>query len=103
MAKLTLKANPTFQAKVGVPVAGAEDQEVLLTFKHRTKKALAEFVKSRAKKSDIESFMEMVEGWDLEDEFSQDNVDELLENHIGLAVNTYRTYIDELTKAREKN
>jgi hypothetical protein len=45
----------------------------------------------------------MVVGWEFEEEFTKENVDELLENHIGAAVNTYRRYIDELTKASEKN
>ena len=103
MAKLSLKVNPTFTAKVGIPCAGGEDAEVMLTFKHRTKTALAEFANSRAEKTDVQSFMDMVEGWDLSDALTEANVAELLENYIGAAVATYRTYVQELTKAREKN
>jgi len=103
MAKLSLIANPTFQAKVGIPVAGGEAVEVLVTFKHRTKTALDEFIKSRADKSDADSFMAMVSGWDLTDEFTEENVETLLENHIGAALAVYRMYVEELLASKIKN
>ena len=103
MAKLALIANPTFKAKVGIPVAGGESVDVMMTFKHRTKTALDEFIKSRADKSDTDSFMDMVCGWDLEDEFNPANVELLLENHIGAALAVYRSYVEELLAAKVKN
>lgn len=103
MAKLKLVANPTFQAKVGIPVAGGETVDVLMTFKHRTKSALDEFVNSRSGKSDAESFMEMVSAWDLEDEFTAANVDLLLENYIGAAMATFRAYVEQLVQAKVGN
>lgn len=103
MAKLTLVANPTFKAKVGIPVAGGDPVEVEFTFKHRTKSALDEFIKSRAEKSDVDSFFDMVEGWDLTDTFNRESVELLLENYIGTALTTYRAYIDELVQAKLKN
>ena len=103
MAKLKLVANPTFKAKVGIPMAGGEAVPVEFTFKHRTKTALDEWIKTCSGKSDTESFMEMVEGWDLEEPFSKENVDVLLENYIGASVETYRAYVDELIKHKEKN
>lgn len=103
MAKFTLKAAPTFNAKVGFPVAGGDAVDVLVTFKHRTKTALDEFMKSRNDHGDVDSFMEMVVGWDLTDEFNEENVRTLLENHIGVALATYKTYIDELVQHRAKN
>lgn len=103
MAKFALKANPTFTAKVGFPVSGGEAVDVVVTFKHRTKTALDEFLKSRGDRDDVDSFMGMVVGWDLSDEFSEDNVKLLLENYIGVALATYKTYIDELVQNRTKN
>ncbi len=103
MAKLKLVASPTFKAKVGIPVAGGAPAEVEMTFKHRTKSALDEFIKSREDKSDAESFMAMVEGWDLEDAYTKENVDLLLENFIGAALAAYRVYVEELVGARTKN
>lgn len=103
MAKLKLVANPTFQAKVGIPVAGGDAVDVLLTFKHLTKTGLDAFIKSRAGKPDVDSFMAMVCGWDLDDEFNKENVELLLENYIGASLETYRVYIDQLVKAKAKN
>lgn len=103
MARFQLKANPTFSAKVAFPVAGAPSVDVVLTFKHRTKKAMDEFLNTRADRTDVESFLEMVVGWDLEDEFNKANVELLLENHMGVALATYKAYIDELVKAKQGN
>ena len=103
MAKLSLKASPTFPATVSIPVAGGEPVSVKFTFKHRTKSALDEFIKSRAEVADIDSFMSMVEGWDLEDAFTKENAESILENYIGTALAVYRAYIDELVKAKVKN
>lgn len=103
MATLKLTANPTFKAKVTIPVTGEKPVEVEMTFKHRTKTALDEFIQSRNGKEDVESFMEMVTAWELEDEFNADSVKLLLENYIGSAVATYRKYIDELMAAKIKN
>lgn len=103
MAKFALKANPTFAATVAFPVHGGESVDVLLTFKHRTKAQLDEWIKSRVGRSDTESFMEMVVGWDLTDEFIKENVELLLENHMGVSIASYRKYIDELVQARAKN
>jgi hypothetical protein len=103
MAKLQLVANPIFRAKVGIPVAGGEAVPVEFVFKHRTKTALEEWIKQRIDKSDPDSFMEMVEGWDLEDAFNKENVTTLLENYIGTALATYRTYVDQLVQNKLKN
>ena len=103
MARLKLIAEPTFPARVEVPLAGGAVAEVVMTFKHRTRTQLDEYIASRAGKTDVESFMEIVSGWDLEDEFTAANVELLLENHIGAALAVYKTYLKELVGAREKN
>ena len=103
MAKLTLNPAPTFKAKVGIPVAGGAAVDVEFTFRHRTKKQLEEFVKSRADQSDVDSFLAMVVGWELEDEFGPVAVELLLDNYIGAAVATYRTYLRELVEGKAKN
>ena len=103
MPKFSLKANPTFTAKVGFPQAGGDTVDVSLTFKHRTKSGLDEFLTSRADRTDVDAFLEMVVGWELSDEFNRENVETLLENHIGVALATYKTYIDQLVQHRAKN
>lgn len=103
MARLKLIAEPTFPAKVEIPLAGGATADVSLTFKHRTRKQLDDYVNSRSGKTDVESFMDIVVGWDLEDEFNAANVELLLENHISVALAVYRAYLAELVGAREKN
>ncbi|QRX82252.1 phage tail assembly chaperone [Glaciimonas sp. PAMC28666] len=103
MAKLSLIADPTFTVKVRIPVAGGEPSDVEMTFKHRTKSALELFIKSRAGRSDVESFLEMVSGWEFEEELNPASVELLLQNYMGTALATYRTYVDELVQAKLKN
>ena len=103
MAKLKLIANPTFKAIVGIPVAGGEPQPVEFTFKHRTKSELDAFLQTLAEKPEVDTTLEIIEGWDLEDKFNKDNVTELLENYIGSAVAIYQVYLDELIRAKAKN
>lgn len=103
MAKLKLVANPTFKANVGIPVAGGEPVQVEFTFKHRTKTELETWIKSRADKSDVDSFLEMVVGWELEEAFGRESVELLLENYIGSALATYLVYVDQLLQAKIKN
>ncbi len=106
MAKLNLVPNPTFDAKVGVIPAGddAKPLYVRMTFKHRTKKALVEWLQSRADKNDVESFMDMVVGWDIDDlPYNQENVEVLLENFAGTARATLDVYTEQLFKAKLGN
>lgn len=103
MATLKLVPDPTFRAKVGIPVAGGDPATVSMTFKHRTTKELDAFIKSREDKLDIDTFFEMVVGWDLTDEFNRENVEKLLQNYGGAALAIYQAYVGELIGARIKN
>lgn len=103
MAKLKLQAAPSFSANVGIPAAGGAVTEVNMTFRHRTKTELDAFIKDRVGKSDADSFMEMVTGWELEDPFTRESVELLLENYIGAAQATFLEYIDQLVQAKRKN
>jgi hypothetical protein len=75
MPKLVLKSNPTFKATVVVPIAGdPAGGNVVFEFKHRRKKELAEFMTTRAGKTDLETVMDCACGWDLEEPFNADTV-----------------------------
>lgn len=103
MAKLKLVANPTFKAKVGIPVAGSDPVDMEFTFKHRTKAALDEFKKSSIGKSDAESLMDIIGGWDFEEEFTAENVASMMQNYQGSALAIYRVYCDQLEQVKLKN
>lgn len=102
MPKLTLNPNPTFKAKVGIPVAGAaEPAEVEFTFKHRTTEALELWMNESAE--DLKKVLDMADGWDLPDEFTEENVKKLLQNYFGAATAIITTYLAELLKAKTGN
>lgn len=123
MAKLKLAVNPTFQAKVGIPLASGEKTDVLMTFKHRTRTEYAEMMASFSRKPgdsdaigddlavaaraglkrDVDAVMSMVTAWDLEDEFNRENVELLLENYFGAASAIYETYGQALQGSRRGN
>jgi len=103
MAKLKLVVNPHFKAAIDIPVAGGDAVPVKFTFKYRTRKELKEFVEACVDHPDIDTTMEMVDGWDLDDEFTRDNVETFLDIYGGAAVALYRGYVQELLGARSKN
>lgn len=104
MPKLKLVATPTFTAKVGIPVAGEGLADVSMVFKHRTKSALMKFIEENTEKNmDADTFMSMVSGWDLEEEFNKQNVEALLEIHAGSGRATLDAYWRELLDAKIKN
>lgn len=95
--KLNLNPEPTFSIPVRFPVPGSAPVPVRLTFKHRDRTELEAFVKPGKKRTDAEMFMQMVEGWELDDAFTKKNVDILLAKYMGIALTTFEAYIDELT------
>lgn len=102
MAKLTLNPNPTFKAKVGIPVPGSDElAEVEFVFKHRTKDQLESWMGENGE--DLQKVMEMVDGWDLPDKFNEANVKTLLQNYFGAAAAIVTAYIGELMKAKTGN
>lgn len=103
MAKLSINAKPTFKAKVDIPVHGSESEKVEMTFKHRTKAEIDEFIRTREDKTDAETFMDMVVGWEFEEEFCLKSVETMLQNYIGAGLATYRTYVDEIVKVKLGN
>ena len=108
MAKLKLISEPTFKAKVPVPVAGADKPVMVeMTFKHKTR---TDFLKWRdtlpnegESRPDLDAVMDVLCGWELDDQFNRENVETLLENYLGAAFNILQTYTDQLLQAQLKN
>lgn len=106
MAKLNLVPNPTFDAKVGICPAGddATPMFVTMTFRHRKKADFIAWLNSRDGKSDVESFMDMVVGWNIDDlPFTKENVEALVENFAGAARSVLDVYTAQLVKAKLGN
>lgn len=103
MGKLALKADPTFKALVGIPVAGSNAVDVELIFRHRTKSEFTKFTETLKNAADVEAFMAMVTGWELDAEFGEASVKELLENYAGAGIAAYQVYRDEIIKVKLGN
>ncbi len=102
MTKLKLAAEPTFKAKVAIPVPGGESADVEFTFKHRTRDQVVEWLEKRDT-SDIDSVKDCAMGWDLDDEFNDENVTRLCQNYLGAGFAIVTAYLSELRGARAKN
>lgn len=107
MARLKLNPDPTFKAKVGVPVPGGRAAEVEFTFQYRSKTALAEWheqVQELPKDAnEVELLRTFVAGWDLDDEFCDDNIRRLCDSYPGAAAAAIDVYLRESWGARRGN
>jgi hypothetical protein len=104
MAKLKLTADPTFRAKVPVPIPGAGTADVEFTFKHRTNKELQAYIEAiESDQPDTKIVMDVASGWDLDDTYTAENVEKLCESYAGAGLAVFQTYVRELRGARAKN
>ena len=103
MAKFSLDPNPTFKAKVQIPIPGGDDVPVEFTFKHRTRDDVKAFIDTIDGRSDVDLILDIAEGWELADAFNRDSVEKLTQNYHGSASSVFETYIEELGKARKGN
>ena len=103
MAKLSILANPTFTAQVPIPVHGGDPVKVGFTFKHRTQDEMAEWISQREGKKDIDAVMEMVTGWEFEEDFTPENVSALLQQRMGAGLSIFLVYTKELYQAKLGN
>lgn len=102
MTKLSLIANPTFKAKVGIPIAGGNPVEVEFIFKHRTKTELDKWL-AIEHKSDVNVILDVASAWDLQEPFDESNVSILCQNYIGSSREIIKKYVEELTQAKLGN
>jgi hypothetical protein len=123
MAKLTLNGNPTFKAKVGIPVPGSEPVDVEFEFKHKTRTEFAayisaarlpedapevtidnlETVTAESIKRDAKRIMEIAVGWELDDPFTTESVESFINKYDGSSPEIMATYGRELQQAKRKN
>lgn len=101
--KFKLDPNPTFDAMVPVPIHGKGTENVRFTFKHMTKDQLAEVSASAQGMTEVESIKAVATGWELEDEFNDDNIKKLIQNYQGAGSAIVSTYLEEIRQARLGN
>ena len=101
--KLTLTQNPTFRAKVSIPIPGDKATDVEFTFKARTRDQFKEFIEALKDREDVEVIMDIACGWELDDAWSAENVEKLTQIYIGASKAILEKYITELSNARLGN
>lgn len=107
MARLKLNPEPTFKSKVGVPVPGGRTAEVEFTFRYRSKSELKkwndEIAEAPKDADEAALFRTFVVAWDLEDEFSDENIRRLCDAYPGAASAAVDVYLRESWGARRGN
>lgn len=99
-----LNPDPTFWAKVGIPVPGGDEVSVDFEFKALSRKALQQFLTDSKGREDIDNLSEVVVGWKGVDKpFSRETLELLLENYVASAKVIWQRFLDELTAARLGN
>lgn len=104
MSKFSLTPNPTFESLIEFPIAGGGTAKFKVEYKHKTTKELEDYLKRLGGKiKDIDAAMEIMAGWELKDEFNQENVELLFANYGASARAILGSYVDELMGARQGN
>lgn len=103
MAKFKLVAEPTFKCNVFIPRAGQEDGQIELTFNHYSADKLTKLEDEVKDKQIIDLVMKIVQGWSLDEEFNQENMQILLNNYPAAWRAITDTYYKEMLGQREKN
>jgi hypothetical protein len=101
--KFVLTANPTFKAKVNIPIPGASPEAVEFTFKHRTKDEYLDWAKNLEGKDEVDMILEMASGWELADPFDRESIEKLTQSYLGSARAIFEKYVHEQTNAKLGN
>lgn len=99
-----LKPDPTFWARVEIPVPGADPVPLEIEFRHKRRDDAMQFADSLSSRAPLESMRDVVVGWRGADvEFSEASLAELDANYLGAAERILVVYLEELRGARRKN
>lgn len=99
----SLNPSPTFTADVKFPVPGDKEASIKVTYNHKDRDQLDDYLKRVQKMKDIDSAMEVMAGWDLAEEFNRENVEKLFCNYLSSSRAVLQSYISELWGARQGN
>lgn len=105
---------PTFPAVIRIPVPGGETQELPVVFKHKGKKALAEFNdamqkaaqeqdQAKGQKDEADLLFGVVDSWEADEPFNRKNFDALLDQYVPASTAIYVAYLDALIGAKRGN
>lgn len=101
--KLTLGALPNFKLPVKFTLPNGDEASVVFTVKHRKASEIQELYSDENGISDIQMITELAVGWDLEEEFNEENIRELLDLYPAAALALTGHYLQALAGQRVKN
>ena len=122
--KFKIANNPTLKSKVSIPRVGGSEIEVEFEFKYLTRKQLAAIYEEwQAKLSElnitddttlteltdievelqIKQLKDIVVGWDFDDEFNDENIEQLVETSVFAAKTVIESYQEAYMKAKVGN
>lgn len=100
--KLKLGALPDFKLPVKFQMINGDEAEVIFTAKHRKAKEIQEVFHTEGLK-DFDFVKEICSGWNLEEEFNDENIEELVSLFPASVLALTNAYMQALAGQRAKN
>lgn len=101
--KLTLGRLPNFKLPVDFAMPNGEKARIVFNVKHRKASEIQELYERAEPVSDVEMIRHLANGWDLEEEFTDENIKELLDLYPAAALALTGAYMQALAGQRVKN
>ena len=101
--KLTLGALPDFKLPVKFTMPNGEEAKIVFTVKHIKASEIQDLYASENSISDVEMITKLAVNWDLEEEFNEENIKELISYYPASALALTGTYLAALAGQRVKN
>ena len=99
-----LQPNPTFRAKVSIPMPGEASVKVEFEFRHKPRDELVSYLQGTAGREDLDVLLDIVvRWWEVDAEFSRESLSAMLQNFPGSGPAIIGTYAKELADARLGN
>lgn len=100
-----LQPKTTFWAKCPISIAGEKKPvEIEIEFKYMSRDALKLFFENLDGKTDLEAISEIAMDWrGLDGEFSEENLNELLNNYPTAGTSLFEAFRSEMLEAKTKN
>lgn len=101
--KLTLGALPDFKLPVKFVMPNGDEAKIVFTVKHIKANEIQDLYSAEHTISDVEMITKLAVGWDLEEEFNEENIKELVSYFPASALALTGTYLAALAGQRVKN
>ena len=121
--KFKIKQNPTFKADVEIPLVGGKSITTNMEFKYFTRKELARIYDGWSKQAEelkfedvsleeltqqeidlqVRQIKDIVSGWDIEDEFNDENIEAFVDMTVHAAKAVVDTFQEAYQEARKGN